>query len=481
MTCSQHLHLGVEWPACLPLNGQSNSAIARGRARDRELRASYLMTSLARPVPSSDQMPRDPVNLFAPPLFPRQQLRLVNQTLLLSVSRETELKHPYIMASQASARVALDDLQNTVNSTVALTSQLEAVASNHGLDPQADANLDPSINALSVAHDAATLVKAHTTKISLLIINEPFTPTAITKVLRELVAGPLPALAAATQLCDPKRYTQALSRDLRYKAGRVFLEFRELVQKIPADGKALAGVKKDSQQGSIAATGLLWSACDDVVSLAKLGVAGYLMRQVEQFRDTLKDIMEELKEWAEEESEDEDDEGDDDDTGHHSGKEEDEEVHDHFDAETSNTISTQAMLDDLMNSEHHIPKDDPEKIRPRVDSSMRRLRLTTLLYQATVKRRLKTLPTLPLPAGDENSETISRLDEAMRLLRLLPERFTTLMLAFYGLDAEEIDKQMDNCLRGALKTSEQLLKPWTSEKDEFSDWALRYKEEMEKA
>lgn len=385
------------------------------------------------------------------------------------------------MASQTSSSAALDDLKSTVSSTVALTSQLEAVASNVGLDPQTDAKLDPSINALSVAHDAASLVKAHTTKISLLIINEPFTPTAITKVLRELVAGPLPALAAATQLCDPKRYTQALSRDLRYKTARIFSEFRQLVQKIPTDGKALAGVEKDSQQGSIAATGLLWSACDDVVALAKLGVAGYLMRQVEQFCDTLKDIMEELKEWAEEESEDEDDDEDDDDAGHHSGHEEDEEVHEHFDAETSSAISTQAMLDDLMNSEHHIPKDDPEKIRPRVDSSMKRLRLTTLLYQATVKRRLKTLPTLPLSAKDEDRETVARLDEAMSLLKVLPERFTTLMLAFYGLDVEEIDKQMVNCLRGALKTSEQLLKPWTSERDEFTDWALRYKDEMEKA
>jgi hypothetical protein len=388
------------------------------------------------------------------------------------------------MASQTLGRVALDDLKSAVISTGALTSQLEAVASNLGPDSQADDKLDPSINALSVAHDAATLVKAHTTKISLLIINEPFTPTAITKVLRELVAGPLPALAAATQLCDPKRYTEALSRDLRYKISRIFAEFRELVQKIPTDGKALAGVKKDSQQGSIAATGLLWSACDDVIALSKLGVAGYLMRQVEQFRDTLKDIMEELKEWAEEESEDEDedeDDEDDDDTGHHSGKEEDEEVHDHFDAETSNAISTQAMLDDLMNSEHHIPKDDPEKVRPRVDSSMRRLRLTTLLYQAAVKRRLKTLPALPLPAEDEDSKTVSRLDEAMRLLKLLPERFTSLMLAFYGLDTEEIDRQSDNCLQGAVETSQQLLKPWISEKDEFTDWALRYKEEMEKA
>jgi hypothetical protein len=399
------------------------------------------------------------------------------------------------MAGQQSGGGALDDMKSIVSTTIALTSQLEAVVPNLGSDSKTDTNpdaqLDPSIDALSVARDAATLIKAHATKISLLMINEPFTPTAITKVLRELVAAPLPALASAAQLCDPKRYTQAVSRDLRWKAGRVFKEFRELVQRIPDDGKALAGSKKDASvgtssqkgsKGSIAATGLLWSACDDVVTLAKLGVAGYLIRQVEQFRDTLKDIMEELKEWAEEESDEEDEEDDDDDDGHHSGQEEDELVHDHFDAEASDTISTQAMLDDLMNSQQHIPRDDPEKIRERLESCLKRLRLTTLLYQATVKRRLKTLPSLPLPSQDDGSDIISRLDEIMHLLKVLPDRFGSLALAFYGLGREEIDTQMEQCSLGAVATSEQLLKPWTAaEKDEFSEWALRYQKEIRNA
>ncbi len=35
-----------------------------------------------------------------------------------------------------------------------------------------------------------------------------------------------------------------------------------------------------------------------MIALTKLGVAGYLVKKVEQFRDTLKDVLEELKEWG---------------------------------------------------------------------------------------------------------------------------------------------------------------------------------------
>jgi hypothetical protein len=129
--------------------------------------------------------------------------------------------------------------------------------------------------------------------------------------------------------------------------------------------------------------------------------------------------------------------------------------------------------------QQYIPRDDPEKIRERLDSCLKRLRLTKLLYQATVKRRLKTLPSLPLPSQGDDSDVISRLDEIMRLLRSLPERFGSLALAFYG--REEIDKQMEKCSLGAVTTSEQLLKPWTTGKDEFSDWALKYQTEIRNA
>ncbi|KAH8902212.1 hypothetical protein BR93DRAFT_887592 [Coniochaeta sp. PMI_546] len=390
---------------------------------------------------------------------------------------------------------ALAEMGRLASTTIELVSQLETAVARLGSDSKATATtaittttsadtvpFDTTIDALALARDSATLIKAHATKISLFIINKPFTPTAITKVLRELVSGPLPALASSAQLCDSRRYTQAVSRDLAWRCGRVFKELKELVRQIPTDGKVLSDAKKNSsfgsgvQKGSVATTGALWSACDDVITLANLGVAGYLMRKVEQFRDTLKDIMEELKEWSEEQSNEDEDEDEDDDAprpagsgpGHNNGA-----------LSAPRTPTTQEMLDDLMNSNTHIPRDDPERIRPRLDSCLRRLRLTVLLYQAALKRRFKTLPALPPPSTADTA--IPRLDETMSLLKLLPERFGSIALAFYELDSDQIDSLMEQCFLEAFAVSELLVKPWAGTKDEFTDWALKYQIEIKKA
>ena len=403
------------------------------------------------------------------------------------------------MAASTAGEDALVEMGRAVSTTISIVSQLEAAVAKLSPDSNTTTRtdetlppLDPTIDALAVARDSATLIKAHATKISLFIINRPFTPTAIAKVLRELVAGPLPALASAAQLCDPKRYTQAVSRDLAWRCGRVFRELKELVNRIPTDGQVLSDAKKNSSfgtgagKGSVATTGLLWSACDDVVTLASLGVAGHLMLKVEQFRDTLKDIMEELKEWSEEESSDEDEEDDDDNHGEdtedeaYGSADEENELGDNT-ADAARTASTQDMLDDLMNSHTHIPRDDPERMRPRLDSCLRRLRLTVLLYQAALKRRFKALP--PLPSSSTSDDTISRLDEIMRLLKLLPERFGSIALAFYELDKEQVDSLMETCFSDAFTASELLEAPWSTanKKDEFAEWALKYQVEIKKA
>lgn len=388
------------------------------------------------------------------------------------------------------------------STTIALVSQLETAVSKRGFNSNTAGDLpasDQATDALAVARDSATLIKAHATKISLFIINKPFTPTAITKVLRELVSGPVPALASAAQLCDPKRYTQAVSGDLAWRCGRVLRELKELIQRIPTDGEVLSDAKKNSSfgvgagKGSVATTGVLWAACDDVITLSNLGVVGYLSRKVEQFRDTLKDIMEELKEWSEEVSDEED--GDTDGDSQHEDAEDiaytsgdDVNGPEHHGAERNQTnatttgdrtAATQQMLDDLMNSHTHIPRDDPERIRPRLDSCLRRLRLTILLYQAALKRRFKILPAVTPPAT--TSDTILRVDEIVALLKSLPERFGSIALAFYELDGEEIDALMEKCFLEAFAASELLVKPWSGDKDEFTDWALKYQIEIKKA
>lgn len=396
----------------------------------------------------------------------------------------------------------LGEMAMLASTTIALVSQLETAVSKRGFNSNTAGDLpasDQATDALAVARDSATLIKAHATKISLFIINKPFTPTAITKVLRELVSGPVPALASAAQLCDPKRYTQAVSGDLAWRCGRVLRELKELIQRIPTDGEVLSDAKKNSSfgvgagKGSVATTGVLWAACDDVITLSNLGVVGYLSRKVEQFRDTLKDIMEELKEWSEEVSDEED--GDTDGDSQHEDAEDiaytsgdDVNGPEHHGAERNQTnatttgdrtAATQQMLDDLMNSHTHIPRDDPERIRPRLDSCLRRLRLTILLYQAALKRRFKILPAVTPPAT--TSDTILRVDEIVALLKSLPERFGSIALAFYELDGEEIDALMEKCFLEAFAASELLVKPWSGDKDEFTDWALKYQIEIKKA
>ncbi|KAH6842593.1 hypothetical protein B0I37DRAFT_382328 [Chaetomium sp. MPI-CAGE-AT-0009] len=387
----------------------------------------------------------------------------------------------------------LEALNSAIGNALVLVGQLDVVVSNIAAQKEINHENKPRpvneqlaaaagpLDAFSLAHDSTALIKAHATKISLLIINEPFTPTAISKVLRELVDAPVPSLAAAVELCTPERYTRTIQQDLAWRAGRVLKELKQLLSRIPKDGKVLSDSKKNASagaaggRGSIATTGVLWSACDDVMAFAKRGFAGALAYKVEQLRDTLKDVMEELKEWGEETDDDDDDE--DENSEDEDGDSVAQATSQLESTSISGTRDAQDILDDLMNSQRHIPRDDPDKIRERLDSCLKRLRLTTLLYQATVKRRLKPLPHLP-PALP--SDTQGRLDEIMFILRRIPERFGSLALAFYELDRSEIDRLMDECFFDAFAASELLVKPWEGEKDEFTDWALRFQVEIKK-
>ncbi|OTB10578.1 hypothetical protein K445DRAFT_69865 [Daldinia sp. EC12] len=385
------------------------------------------------------------------------------------------------MAANSADGDTLKGLKSLVNSTTGLISQLEAFLLSIAIheDPSELIDTRPSsslslslsptsesIDPLSLAHDSATLIKAHTTKLSLLIINEPFTPSAISKVLRELVAGPIPALASAVQVCEADKYTFVARQDLAWRCYRVLKELKGFIEIIPLDGKVLANAQKNGtkgDRGSLAATGVVWAACDDVILLKKLGIAGLLIKKVEEYRDTLKDILEELKEYSEEVDENEDGDDSDADEVEESGVNGDQMENPH--------ISTQQMLDDLMNP-RHIPRSDPDKIRERLESCMKRLRLTTLLYTAIVKRRLKSVP--PLPVTTTQASVTQRLDEVFPVLKRLPHRFGEVACAFYELDRDTIDRTMDSCFFDAFAASEMLMKPWDGQRDEFTEWAEKF-------
>ncbi|KAM0276165.1 hypothetical protein ACHAQH_007017 [Verticillium albo-atrum] len=375
-----------------------------------------------------------------------------------------------------AASTSVEGLNALSAQAVLLLQQLEPILLhiNSGKDtpelasPQATSQID----ALALARDSATLIRAHSTKISVLIINEPFTPSAIIKVLRELIGSAIQGIASAAQACTADRYTSTVRKDLAWKSYTVLKELRELIQKIPTDGRILTGDKKSGAvsktgRGSIVATGTLWAACDEVTRFCNAGVGGCFINKVEEFRATLKDVMEELKEWGDETPDDDDDE---DDTAG--------DAEDNDSGLGSMMPSAQELVDDIMGAQQAIPRDDPDKIRDRLDSCLKRLRLTTLLYQAIVKRRLKILPSLPT---DSSSDIPKRLDDVMKSLRKLPSQFDDLAGAFYELDPEEIDSSMDQCFLGVRAISDLMKKPWDKERDEFTEWAEKFQEQIKKA
>ncbi|KAI1128333.1 hypothetical protein F5Y10DRAFT_277487 [Nemania abortiva] len=382
--------------------------------------------------------------------------------------------------SSKAADGSLESLKLLVQSTTSLITQLKSnlwsVA--HGEIPPDSSTSPPnhdngtgSVDALSLAHDSASLIRAHTTKLSLLIINEPFTPSAISKVLRELVAGPIPAIASAVQHCPAETYTTLVRRSLAWRCWRVLEDLKALVEIIPLDGKILPADRKngaDGERGSMVATGVVWATCDAVIQLKKLGIAGLLVEKAQEYRDTLQDVLDELKEWSEEadeEEEEEEEEG-----------EQDENVQ-HITNELQNThVSAQQMIDDFMEAAR-IPRDDPHRIRERLDSCLKRLRLTILLHSAIIKRRIKTLPPLP---SEQATPIITRLDEVYTILKRLSDRFGDVALAFYDLDPTHIDRATDECFFDAFAVAEMLKAPWTGTQDEFTEWANKFQTSIKK-
>jgi hypothetical protein len=373
----------------------------------------------------------------------------------------------------------LSSLKITVAAVSALLAQLEAAVKTPPTSTHDDPKSPSDVSALSLSHDAAKLIRAHSTKLSLLIINAPFTPSAISTVLRELASGPLPALATAVEICDSTAYTKVMQSELIWRTQKVFTEFGTLLREVPLDGKVLNTDQKNGTgdtvgKGSLASTGVVWQACDNVMELKNLDIAGLVVKKAEQYRDTLKDAIEELQEWGEEEGDEED--------------EEDEDAHeadDEEDGEFPNAI--QDEIDALFGSSLHIPADDPNHIRPRLESSIRRLKLIVLMYNAVIKRRFKPISALSLhhlqinSRPDELEKSVlletnkgaspaQRLDAALEVLKKIPDIADELANAFYNLDAKEIDRRMDECFFTGVAATELLATSWSDKDDEFTVW-----------
>ena len=353
------------------------------------------------------------------------------------------------MAPPPAARTEHQQCLATVNATLILLSRFTSALGT------SETNYVADISVLDLLAKSATLIKAHTTKLSLLMINKPFTPSAIRKIVDTMSSEALTGMASGVQLCDPPHHTQLLHDEVKQRVRRVYRELQALMQEMLV---LLETMEKEDKEvvgrDTLASTGVLWEACDAVIELGKLGLAGLVVVKAQQYRNLLEDAISELKEWVEgDEEEDDEDEEDDADSFEGSEDEADD-------------------IGKLLSAGGSLPKSRPD-LRETAELAQKTLRLTSTLYLAVNKRRLKGLPVLAMPE-------IARLDTAMNELKIIPEEVDELVSACYDLDNDQARARIKAVIEHGKLITTHLRKSWKDQDDEFTAWSTRWEEAVDK-
>lgn len=314
---------------------------------------------------------------------------------------------------------------------------------------------------LAVLKDASTLVKAHATKLGLLLLNKPFTASAVAKVLSEVSGACIPAMMGAVELPGSSvHWGASVEREVKNAMRQMIAAVGELVMDIErvssTDGKSDV-LRKQQSDSTLASTGQVWSACDTLIALAALGPAGIVCRKADEYRALLRDAIDELKEFSAEE-----DEG-------------------YSDDAASDQDS------DVQFGPGKLPQSRPE-LRSQIEASVKKLGLLEVAYKAVAKRRLKTFPFGRPDSGgavlDSNGaasvgQRIERLDKVMSLLKEVPEEVDELAGKYYEMDSAGATSQLARCCTAMTCAVDMVKDGWDdskpSEQDIFAAWVDKWK------
>ncbi|KAJ5366783.1 hypothetical protein N7541_000724 [Penicillium brevicompactum] len=313
-----------------------------------------------------------------------------------------------------------------------------------------------------------TALRAYVTKLSLLAITSPFTHSAITKVLRDLNESVLPSLVATALVITPAQYTKAFHSEILSLVRGVLTEFLSLVREVQrVDGKKEQEKKDAVKEGELTksekdvvtvATGRVWDACDVVTDVSQKGVVGFVMRKVEQWRDLVRDAVEEIEEWDPEDDDDFMDEllDEDDEEGEKGEEKEDDE------------------------------DDDPEEtaaLHKHKKLTLRFLKPLAQVYPAVLNNRLKKAGDAPLTSA----ASIEKLESLMANLQAIPDHVDEAAGGLYEADFERSAGYLQKTRESAVKAVNLVISPWGAAEDapadKFNTWSkmwLKVVEDMSK-
>jgi hypothetical protein len=343
-------------------------------------------------------------------------------------------------------------LNEILNSTLAILRQFSSSLSDS--TPTSAPAVDNPPDPLKVLSDSAKLVKAHTTKLSLLAINKPFTPSAITKVIKELAAPCLPAMMSAVQICEQDKavWGEVMSKEVRLRAKRIVKELEMLLGEVSS---IASGGQMNGRRDSLSSTGVVWESCDAVIELETEGIAGLCLKKAQQYQDTLKDALKELKEWKEGDDLEFEGQGD-----------------SLADSDDEGVDGDKDSLDDIFNAANRMPKDRPE-LKALVDQAEGKLKKVAILYNALATRRIQTFKSSHTSLGSIGHPT-ARLDELMQRLRRMPHQVDDLIGKFYDLDEENAKDALEKVMQEAKTACSDMALNWNDEQDGFTDWLSKW-------
>ncbi|KAJ5257975.1 hypothetical protein N7524_009531 [Penicillium chrysogenum] len=324
--------------------------------------------------------------------------------------------------------------------------------------PTGAAEAAKDAEALPLLTASSSALKAHVTKLSLLAITSPFTHSAVGTVLRELNESVLPSLVTAALLVTPAQYTKAFHSEVLLLVKTSLTELSALVREVKLVGEKKYQEKKDTgKESSVTksekdavtlATGRVWDTCDATIDVANKGVVGFVMRRVEQWRDLVRDAVEEIEDWDPEEEDDgffDDVLSDDGKGGDYKGEDDDE--------------------DD---------EEETAALQEHKKSTLRFLKPIAQAYPAIINNRLKNAGNTPLAS----SSGVKKLESLMLNLQAIPGDVDEAAGALYEANFETSAQYLRKTRKWATQAVELVASPWGSADvkddapaDKFATWS----------
>lgn len=351
----------------------------------------------------------------------------------------------------------LSNLRKSIYSTKALITSFGSSFTSPAT-PQLKSNPP---NPLSLLRDAASLLKAQTTKLSLLAINKPFTPSAISTVIASIAAECLPALISAYELCWPEAFTRVLNEHLREQIQRILREMTLLMDAVLREMDV--DVVEKEGRNTLANTGIIWEVCDAMMSQANKGVVQLAMEKAESYHALLKDAIAELEEWDPEEA--------DDDPFHSLGSSESDVEEE---PESPSTVSLNALT--------LTPPSTPSPIRKLRSEVLATLHLIRLLYPALNKRRIQTFSPINSTTKSSdlpNAQSVRRFDAILDKLQNFSDSADALAGLLYERDSDDVEVELETFKCAGVDCVEWMKLDWKGNEDEFSAWADKWRKRLE--